>query len=431
MINGNINTYLESKRDLDPPIWASKIRFFPYSYHKRTVCMRVELYGCRWIDGVVSYTMPQGDKRGSNWEFYDSAYDGLWNGDELKGGLGQLIDGKFGHDDFKSDFYDSSQSWVGWKNDTRSGRPVEIKFEFDKVREFSAVHIYCNNQFTKDVQVFQSVKIMFSVGGKRFNRQEPVTYEYIEDKIFEIARNVSIKLHHRIGKFVKLQLHFAAKWIMVSEVAFDSTIAHGNFTPEPEINTPNLVKLNKDKNIKEHTTEVSLPAGKIYDPKYLAIIVIMVIIVIICGLIFFIYNKYRSQKLFCSPNTSDLGFTSNTLQNIQPKFGLNEKEATMEAYGVSEIDSYRRSHGTLKASLQSTLPLPHPGLYHVIENNDYQEPYQALKYAPYCGYSSVVMEMQDVLINTKTKSPSGIAKNFFHIVHIGFNVFFLIYFRNS
>lgn len=33
--------------------------------------MRVELYGCRWTDGIVSYTMPQGDKRGSNWEFYD------------------------------------------------------------------------------------------------------------------------------------------------------------------------------------------------------------------------------------------------------------------------------------------------------------------------------------------------------------------------
>lgn len=79
-------------------------------------------------------------------------YDGHWDGNELKHGLGQLIDGKFGHDDFKEDFY-VGQTWVGWKNDSRHNKPVEIKFEFDKVREFSAVHIFCNNQFTKEVQV--------------------------------------------------------------------------------------------------------------------------------------------------------------------------------------------------------------------------------------------------------------------------------------
>lgn len=48
VIEGNSNTYLGSKRELDPPVWASKIRFIPYSYHRRTVCMRVEIYGCYW-----------------------------------------------------------------------------------------------------------------------------------------------------------------------------------------------------------------------------------------------------------------------------------------------------------------------------------------------------------------------------------------------
>lgn len=46
-LKGNINTYLEMKTNLDPPIWASKIKFLPFSHHKRTVCMRVEIYGCR------------------------------------------------------------------------------------------------------------------------------------------------------------------------------------------------------------------------------------------------------------------------------------------------------------------------------------------------------------------------------------------------
>jgi hypothetical protein len=70
-------------------------------------------------------------------------------------------------------------------------------------------------------QVFSEANIMFSVGGRYFIG-EPITYKYIEDRIFENSRNISIKLHHRIGRFVKLQLHFAAKWIMISEVTFDS-----------------------------------------------------------------------------------------------------------------------------------------------------------------------------------------------------------------
>lgn len=62
---------------------------------------------------------------------------------------------------------------------------------------------------------------MFSVGGRYFVG-EPITYTYMEDRIFEHSRNISIKLHHRVGRFVKLQLHFAARWIMISEVTFDS-----------------------------------------------------------------------------------------------------------------------------------------------------------------------------------------------------------------
>ncbi|KYM94354.1 Discoidin domain-containing receptor 2, partial [Cyphomyrmex costatus] len=220
VIQGNTNTYLESKHELEPPLWASKIRFLPYSYHRRTVCMRVELYGCYWSDGVVSYSMPQGDKRSNGWEFFDMTYDGHWDG-ELRRGLGQLTDGRTGPDNFKM-YYDNdrAQGWVGWRNDSR-GQPVEIKFEFDKVREFSAVHIYCNNEFTRGVQVFSQIDILFSIGGKYYTG-EPITYTYMEDKIFETSRNVTIKLHHRVGKFVKLRLHFSDRWIMVSEVTFDS-----------------------------------------------------------------------------------------------------------------------------------------------------------------------------------------------------------------
>lgn len=397
VLQANINTYLEAKNELDSPIWASKIRFYPYSYHKRTVCMRVELYGCRWLDGIISYSMPQGDKRGYVWEFYDSVYDGQWEGDELKHGLGQLVDGKFGSDDFKVDFHDSNQAWIGWKNDTRHNKPIIIKFEFDRVREFSAVHIYCNNQFTKDVRVFGFAEIWFSIGGKHFNRGEPITYEYMEDRIFEHARNVTIKLHHRVGQYVKLHLHFAAKWMMISEVTFDSIVAHGNFSVE-KLSTTTLAPLNVKNDTNFNKLEV-LTTNQINEPTtYLTILLVILILILILlkFVVCFIY-RIRNKKIFRSPNSSDINFPNNTLPHLQPEsvYGMSEKGNNIEAYGVTEIGDYRRSHGsTIKSSLRSTLPLPYSSDQ---ETNEYQEPYQALRYAPYYSYSSVVMEMQDSL----------------------------------
>lgn len=49
----------------------------------------------------------------------------------------------------------SGYEWIGWRNDTPGllGKPVEIVFEFDTIRNFSAIVLHTNNMFTKDVQV--------------------------------------------------------------------------------------------------------------------------------------------------------------------------------------------------------------------------------------------------------------------------------------
>ncbi|KAF7273017.1 hypothetical protein GWI33_014235 [Rhynchophorus ferrugineus] len=48
VLTGNSNTYLVVRQRLELPFIASRVRFIPYSEHPRTVCMRVELYGCPW-----------------------------------------------------------------------------------------------------------------------------------------------------------------------------------------------------------------------------------------------------------------------------------------------------------------------------------------------------------------------------------------------
>lgn len=62
-----------------------------------------------FTDGIVSYSMPQGDIRGAGWEFYDATYDGYWDG-ELRKGLGQLTDGKIGQENFRLGYYNYRKS---------------------------------------------------------------------------------------------------------------------------------------------------------------------------------------------------------------------------------------------------------------------------------------------------------------------------------
>ena len=55
LLEGNTNTYLENINILTPPVVASKVRFVPQSAHSRTVCMRVEVFGCPYTNPLVSY----------------------------------------------------------------------------------------------------------------------------------------------------------------------------------------------------------------------------------------------------------------------------------------------------------------------------------------------------------------------------------------
>ena len=53
-------------------------------------------------DGLVSYDMPQGDRRGVDIDLTDITYDGLVDGLRLTSGLGQLTDGDVGTSNFRA-----------------------------------------------------------------------------------------------------------------------------------------------------------------------------------------------------------------------------------------------------------------------------------------------------------------------------------------
>ena len=186
-----------------------------------------------FLEGVVSYSIPQGMVRGS-FELMDHAYDGKEDSQtgELRGGLGQLVDGRYGFDNFKSSGgMMKGYDWIGWKRKANQAS-VNLVFAFDTIRTFRRVDLHMDNHFSKDIQVFKQAKVYFSNEEDKFGDDRGVTFDYMPDLAIENKRNVSIHLKGEHGKYILLQLYFNAKWILISEVTFYS---------EPRVEQPFVV----------------------------------------------------------------------------------------------------------------------------------------------------------------------------------------------
>ncbi|KAK2174827.1 hypothetical protein NP493_772g00013 [Ridgeia piscesae] len=423
LFSGNKNTHIAVLSDVKPPIIARRVRFIPHSRYKRTVCMRVEVYGCPWKDGIVSYSMHQGDSRGSEVDLYDITYDGDVKDSFLSGGLGQLIDWDEGIDNFRLDMDSVGKKgyeWVGWKNDTVARQPVVITFEFDHVRNFSMILLHCNNLFSKGVSVFRMARVYFSVGGKYYN-SEPVEYEYMVDVVMQMARWVHIPIPNHIGRFIRLELYFENRWILLSEVRINSTIVTSNVTEETAPVIPPSPAPSGDRNGKKtgmlnngiyeqmsadgttsgrgHKTQrngsghgdMKSEAGtvKALDDTYVGIIIgAVAALVLLCGIIFVFVFRRQRKKYKGSPHklfgTNHMNFN---LDDLTPAMAngklsngnmynsiatMDEKEAMREKLNSNDV--YREPVDGIQ---HRTLPVP-PGDY---SDKDYTVPPDLSKYS--------------------------------------------------
>ncbi|CAB0012371.1 unnamed protein product [Nesidiocoris tenuis] len=109
--------------------------------------------------GVVSYDMPKDATWTPGQDLSDVTYDGHINENTLEDGLGRLVDGTYGGDNFKMDVgVGKGNGWVGWKNESFPKKYIELVFEFDTLRNFSLVNIFTNNCFSKEVQTLRRVE---------------------------------------------------------------------------------------------------------------------------------------------------------------------------------------------------------------------------------------------------------------------------------
>ncbi|KAK2586843.1 hypothetical protein KPH14_009781 [Odynerus spinipes] len=322
---GNSDTSTVVSHNLVPPIFASQIRILPHSVHRRTVCLRIELKGCQDTSGITSYTIPESPMV----ELSDTSYDGKRQYNSLTDGLGRLIDGEVGSDNYRLDMGDGrGTGWVAWMRDTFADEFVELVFEFEISWIFEAVHIYTNNYFSRDVQVFSKANIWFSPDGEYYE-DEPIAYSYIPDIVLENARNVTIGLRERQGKFLKFHLYFAARWIMIGEVMFDKSNPYENATEETTTvlqdgETP--VSPNADLNLNLQT--VTAPGeGQEYLEVLIGVLTAIILLLLMVFVVILLLN--RRQKLQSSPTVlkNPFGFTINMkglLLNLTPGGMLND-----------------------------------------------------------------------------------------------------------
>jgi discoidin domain receptor family protein 2 len=164
--------------------------------------------------------MPQGRTNVNS--FGDKSYDGKYipSTNMLINGLGQLSDGITGSEDIS--VIDGHQPWIGWSNETN--RYITIIFQFDFIRQINRVTIHTNNLFSKDILIFKTAIISFSTDDIGRNYSNAIIYQHNRDDIFEIPRPILIELNNHIAKFVRLDLYFDSKWLLISEITFDSQI---------------------------------------------------------------------------------------------------------------------------------------------------------------------------------------------------------------
>lgn len=65
------------------------------------VCTNFHTFPPFFAENIIKYNVPRGETREPDIDLEDISYDGILDGNYMKGGLGQLVDGLYGDDDYQ------------------------------------------------------------------------------------------------------------------------------------------------------------------------------------------------------------------------------------------------------------------------------------------------------------------------------------------
>ena len=157
--------------------------------------------------------------------FQDTSYNGVIENNFYKDGTGILTDGKFGPDDAKQDY---GEGWVGWSSSLTTSPYIDIAFEFFSVRKFKDVTLTVNVDKKRSYAVFNRSEIFFAATNNGFSDTSFLQYcprNFTDSNDFwEYNRNITLSLCENAARFIKLRLYFGGKWLLLTEISFNSGI---------------------------------------------------------------------------------------------------------------------------------------------------------------------------------------------------------------
>uniref|UniRef100_A0A663FCL4 Discoidin domain receptor tyrosine kinase 1 n=1 Tax=Aquila chrysaetos chrysaetos TaxID=223781 RepID=A0A663FCL4_AQUCH len=226
-----------------PPPVARALRVYPRAPRAMSVCLRLELYGCPWEAGLLSYTAPRGQVMALDPApvvLNDSTYDGYSVGPLQFGGLGQLADGVLGLDDFvrsRERRLWPGYDYVGWRRPPGPRPHVELEFEFEGLRTFRAMQVHCNNMHTRGVSIFGEVECRFKRSLATAWEPTSATHSLAGAVKDPSARSVTVSLGGRQARFIQCHFFFTGEWMLFSEITFLSGES-GHVRPHPDLPGP-------------------------------------------------------------------------------------------------------------------------------------------------------------------------------------------------
>ncbi|XP_074786587.1 epithelial discoidin domain-containing receptor 1 isoform X2 [Athene noctua] len=226
VIGGNEDPEGVVLKDLAPPPVARALRIYPRAPRAMSVCLRLELYGCPWGAGLLSYTAPRGQVMTLDPApvvLNDSTYDGYSVGPLQFGGLGQLADGVLGLDDFvrsRERRLWPGYDYVGWRRPPGPRPHVELEFEFEGLRAFRAMQVHCNNMHTRGVSIFGEAECRFKKSLATAWEPTVATHSLAGAVKDPSARSITVPLGGRHARFIQCHFFFAGEWMLFSEVTF-------------------------------------------------------------------------------------------------------------------------------------------------------------------------------------------------------------------
>ena len=159
--------------------------------------------------------------------YKDTSYNGAITNGVYKGGTGILTDGMFGRDDPKEKGY-KGEGWVGWDQDLTTSQYIDITFEFSGVRRFKDVTLAVNVDKKRSYAVFNKSEIFFSLTNDGSSDTSFLQFcpKKIPDRDAPYCDNVTLPLCENIAKFIKLRLYLGGRWLLLTEISFNSGIVY-------------------------------------------------------------------------------------------------------------------------------------------------------------------------------------------------------------